>query len=228
MEKSVKKRFVRRMFDDIHLRYDLINTVLSFGTDNRWRGKTVKDMPAGGLVIDICGGGGQMANQLFSMKDFVGRVVIADLSPKMIAHAGRILDRKYADRYEVVVCDVERLPFKRAAFDGAISGFGLRNLTDLPLFTGEMRRVLRKEGVAKLLEIGHPKGKILGRCSDFISIGWRRFWRGYLRIGNMLTTIFPIHLEHFPLRRKSSRFLRMDGMRHRIANWPVEWRLYIN
>lgn len=210
LEESVKKRFVRRMFDDIHLRYDLINTVLSFGTDNRWRGKAVKDMPAGGLVIDICGGGGQMANQLFSMKDFVGRVVIADLSPKMIAHARRILDRRYADRYAVVVCDVERLPFKAAAFDGAISGFGLRNLTDLPSFTGEMRRVLRKDGVAKLLEIGHPKGKILGLLFRFY----------FYRLAPLLARIFtdrkyayyylPDSLRTFPPQEKILQVLA-DG-----------------
>ncbi len=195
------------MFDDIHLRYDLINTVLSFGADNRWRGKTVEDIAVCGSVIDLCGGGGQMAKRLFSTGDFAGRVVIADLSPKMIAHARKILDKRFGDRYTAVVCDVEKLPFKAGAFNGAISGFSLRNLADLPSFTAEMRRVLKKGGIARLLEIGHPKGMMLGLLFRFY----------FYRLAPLLAGIFtnkiyaykylPNSLRAFPPHEKTLRIL---------------------
>ncbi len=210
LKKAEKKRFIRRMFDDIHQRYDLINTVLSFGNDNRWRGRTVKDMPSGGLVIDLCGGGGQMAKQLFSMRDFVGQVVIVDLSPKMIAQTRRILHRRFGDRYAAIVCDVERLPFKAEVFDGAISGFSLRNLTDLLSFTKEVRRVMKKVGVARLLEIGHPKGKILGPLFRFY------FYRLAPLVASMLTnkkyaySYLPNSLKAFPPQEKTLQVLA-DG-----------------
>ncbi len=210
LEESDKKQFIRRMFDDIHLRYDLLNTILSFGADNRWRRKTAENMPADGLMIDLCGGGGQMAKKLLSTKGFIGRVLIADLSPKMIAHARKTLDRSFGDRYDIVVCDVERLPFKTGVFSGAISGFSLRNLTDLPSFTDEMRRVLKKGGVARILEIGHPQGQILGP-----------FFRFYFyRLAPLLTRIFtnkkyayeylPDSLKAFSTQEKILRVLS-DG-----------------
>ncbi len=210
LKKAEKKRFIRRMFDDIHQRYDLINTVLSFGNDNRWRGKTVTDMPSGGLVIDLCGGGGQMAKQLFSMRDFVGQVVIVDLSPKMLARARKILNGKFDDRYAAIVCDVERLPFKTEVFDGAISGFSLRNLTDLPLFTGEMRRVLKKSGVARLLEIGHPKGKILGPLFRFYFYRLAPLVAGIFTNRKYAYNYLPDSLKAFPPQKETLRILA-DG-----------------
>jgi demethylmenaquinone methyltransferase/2-methoxy-6-polyprenyl-1,4-benzoquinol methylase len=210
LNKIEKKRFVRRMFDDIHQKYDLINTILSFGNDNRWRTMTVTDMPSGGLVIDLCGGGGQMAKQLFSSKDFVGQIVIADLSLKMIANARKTIDRKFEDRCAAVVCDVERLPFKAGIFDGAISGFSLRNLTDLPSFTGEMRRVLKRGGIARLLEIGHPPGRVFGWLFRLY------FYRLAPLVARMLTTkkyaysYLPDSLKAFPKQEQILRILS-DG-----------------
>lgn len=148
-----------------------------------------------------------MAKHLFSTTDFTGRVVIADLSLKMIAHARKILNGKFGDRHAAIVCDVERLPFKAEVFDGAVSGFSLRNLTDLPEFTGEVRRVLKKGSVARLLEIGHPKGRILGPLFRLY------FYRLAPLVARMLTSkkyaysYLPCSLEAFPGQKEILRIL---------------------
>jgi demethylmenaquinone methyltransferase/2-methoxy-6-polyprenyl-1,4-benzoquinol methylase len=157
-----KKRFVRRMFDDIYPRYDLLNTILSSGMDDRWRKKAVEDVPPAGTIIDLCGGGGQLSRQLLERSDFQGKVVIADISPRMISQVRRVLGHgDYGRRYFAVICDVECLPFREGLFDAAISAFSLRNLDDLSTFSGETMRVLKRESCARFLEIGHPRGKIL-------------------------------------------------------------------
>ena len=160
MRHDHKKTFVKQMFDDIHGKYDFLNTLLSFGQDRRWRKKAVKDIPSNGLTIDLCAGGGQLSRLLLSRRDFVGSVVLADITLCMLKHYRRILSPKFDGRYFPVVCDAEKLPFKDCIFDGAVSAFSLRNLSDLEAFSNEVRRALKEDGRVRLLEIGHPKGRL--------------------------------------------------------------------
>lgn len=187
------------MFDDIYPRYDLINTILSSGMDKRWRKKAVKEIASGAVVIDLCGGGGQLAERLIERRDFQGQVVIADISAGMISQSRRILGPGgFGSRYSAVVCDVECLPFKDCVFDAAVSAFSLRNLENLPAFSGEARRVLKNGGRARLLEIGHPRGRILRVLFEFY----------FYRLGPLIARLFtdkkyaydylPVSLKIFP------------------------------
>jgi demethylmenaquinone methyltransferase/2-methoxy-6-polyprenyl-1,4-benzoquinol methylase len=162
LEQADKKIFVRRMFEDIHARYDLLNTILSFGQDVRWRRWTIRDMPRAGITIDLCSGGGELASELLSNPEFTGEVILADIAAPMLRHFSNIMATEYSGRYYPVVCDVEELPFKENVFEGAISAFGLRNLTDLGRFSSEVYRTIRPGGIAQFLEIAHPRNAILG------------------------------------------------------------------
>lgn len=155
------------MFDDISGRYDLLNTVLSFGQDKRWRRIAVADIPNDGIIIDLCSAGGEMAQELFARPGFKADIVLADISRNMLSLYRRILEPRFAGRYFPVVCDVEHLPFKADVFSGAMCAFGLRNLTYLPVFSCEVRRVLRPGGLARYLEIGHPKNRVIGAIFKF-------------------------------------------------------------
>jgi demethylmenaquinone methyltransferase/2-methoxy-6-polyprenyl-1,4-benzoquinol methylase len=116
----------------------------------------------------------------------------------MIAGTGKILKRKFDGRYMAVACDVERLPFKADVFDGAISGFSLRNLTDLSEFAKEVRRVLKKGGIARLLEIGHPKGRILGPFFRLYFYGLAPLVAKMLTTKNYAYSYLPRSLKAFP------------------------------
>ena len=49
---------VQSMFDAIAPRYDLVNRVMTFRLDVRWRKRAVKvlQLPAGSLVLDLAAG----------------------------------------------------------------------------------------------------------------------------------------------------------------------------
>ena len=147
-----KARAVRSMFDRVARRYDLVNRVMTFGLDVGWRRRTVEDLrlPAGARVIDVACGTGDLCNELERAGH---RPVGVDFSLGMLAHA--------TTTAPLVQGDALRLPFADASVDGVTSGFALRNVTDLEMLFGELRRVLRPAGRVALLETAEPDGRVM-------------------------------------------------------------------
>ena len=160
---------VRSMFDRIAGRYDLLNSVLSGGSDARWRRRAAKAtaLGPGGRALDVACGSGKLALELRRLAGPGGEVVGLDFSSAMLGVAGR-----HAPGPRYVRGDALRLPFPDAAFDAATIAFGLRNLADPQLGLEEMLRVLRPGGRAVVLEFVKPHPDLLGRA-----------YRAYLRHG---------------------------------------------
>jgi demethylmenaquinone methyltransferase/2-methoxy-6-polyprenyl-1,4-benzoquinol methylase len=177
-----EKAAVRSMFDRIAPRYDLLNRVLSAGTDVRWRRAAVDllELPSGGRVLDLCTG---TADLLVEALERSGRScgVGLDLSREMLRHgAAKLARRGLAERAALAQGDAERLPLRDATCDGALVAFGIRNLADPAAGLREIRRVLRPGGRAVVLEFAMPRG-LLGAL-------YRAYFRGVLpRVGGLLS-----------------------------------------
>jgi demethylmenaquinone methyltransferase/2-methoxy-6-polyprenyl-1,4-benzoquinol methylase len=149
---------VRTMFDRIAHRYDLVNTVLSLGTDGGWRRRAacVTGLTAGGSALDVACGSGKLTAQLARIAGPSGRVVGLDFSPEMLAIA-----RSHHPGVEFTEGDALSLPFEDASFDAATIAFGLRNLADPVRGLREMARVLKPGGHAVVLEfVKPPRGPV--------------------------------------------------------------------
>ena len=147
-----RERAVERMFDRAARRYDLLNRLLTFGLDRRWRRQSVRllDQPAGSLVADLACGTGDFCGEL----ERAGyRAVGLDFSAGMLRHANTSAPLTRAD--------VLRLPLPDGAVDGAVCGFALRNLADLETFFAEVARAVRPGGRIALLEIAEPPCRVL-------------------------------------------------------------------
>ena len=140
---------IRTMFSAIAGRYDLLNRVLSLGTDRSWRRKAcdLLDVTPGMLAADLCCGTGDLALEL---ADRGARVVGADFSHQMLTVAAAKGVARTAE------ADCLRLPFRDATFDRVTVGFGVRNFQDLSAGLAEIRRILRPGGVAGILEFARP------------------------------------------------------------------------
>ncbi len=141
------------MFDRIARRYDLLNTVLSFGADARWRRRTAgaTRLPAGGSALDVACGSGKLTAEL--NRAAAGGVVIGlDFSGRMLEVASAA---EPAPSY--VRGDGLRLPFPDGTFDAVTVAFGLRNYADPQRGLCEMHRVLRPGGRAVVLEFVRPR-----------------------------------------------------------------------
>jgi demethylmenaquinone methyltransferase/2-methoxy-6-polyprenyl-1,4-benzoquinol methylase len=141
------------MFDVIAPRYDLINRLLTFGLDARWRRRAIAmlDLSPSSAVLDIGCGTGDLTRALASLgHSSVG----LDLSLGMLraAHPGKA---------PLVQADAVALPIRTASAEAAISGFALRNFAELSSVLNELGRVLRPGARLSLLEVGQPHNPLL-------------------------------------------------------------------
>jgi len=148
---------VRRMFDRIAPRYDLLNRLMTAGLDRRWRelAADAAGLAPGGRVLDCCSGTGDLALALARRVGPQGEVVALDFSERMLARAREKLARAPAPT-RVVAADALALPFPDGHFDAATVAFGVRNLADLDAGIGELVRVVRPGGRVVILEITTP------------------------------------------------------------------------
>jgi ubiquinone/menaquinone biosynthesis methyltransferase len=145
---------VRRMFDRISPTYDLLNRLLSGGTDRRWRKRALAVLGAEappGTLFDCCAG-------TLDLTAAIGarwperKVIAGDFAPEML-RAGK---DKLPSSARALVCDAMQLPFVDGGLAGITNGFGMRNLADPQRGVREAFRVLGPGGVFVVLEFFKP------------------------------------------------------------------------
>lgn len=151
-EGAAKVRAVRDMFDAIAPRYDLVNRIMTFRLDVRWRRRAVSELglPHGALVLDLASGTGDLC---LDLRRAGYRPISIDLSLGMLR-----ADRSGSPR---VQADILRLPVPDGRVDGVTCGFALRNLVDLDAFFTELGRVVRPGGRIALLDVGVPRNRVV-------------------------------------------------------------------
>lgn len=146
---------VQAMFDRVAPRYDLLNALLSFGQDARWRGIAADAAdPAGGRVLDLAAGTGALSRDLIARG--AREVVALDLSWNMLAEGARRLDAAGVPDVRWVNGDARVLPFPDGAFDAVTIAFGLRNVPQPARALAEFARVVRPGGRLVVLEFAAP------------------------------------------------------------------------
>jgi demethylmenaquinone methyltransferase / 2-methoxy-6-polyprenyl-1,4-benzoquinol methylase len=150
---------VQAMFDRLASRYDLVNTILSGGSDARWRRRTARaaGLRGGGRALDVACGSGKLTRELLRATGTSGLVVGLDFSGGMLRVA-----TEQAAGPTYVRGDALRLPFAEGAFDAVTVAFGLRNFADPERGLREMARVLKPDGRALVLEFVRPHGGLVG------------------------------------------------------------------
>lgn len=159
---------VREMFDRIAPRYDLLNRVLSAGTDVRWRRRAVRALalPRGGRVLDVCSGTADLLLEALR-RDGRASGLGVDLSAGMLGRGlAKVRSAGLGARATWAVGDAASLPAPSGSFDGVMVAFGIRNVGDRPRALREMLRILRTGGRVVVLEFSLPEG-IFGHIYRF-------------------------------------------------------------
>ena len=175
---DAKRQYNQSLFTTIAGRYDLITRLLSFGRDQRWKSALIAlaGIAPGERVLDLACGTGDLA---FAAARRGAHVTGLDLTPTMIANARvRAKREAAAERVQWSVGDMTSLPVADASFDVVTTGYGLRNVPDLPAALAEIHRVLRPGGRLYSLDFDRPEAAWLRRIYllylDVVggSLGW--------------------------------------------------------
>ena len=205
---------VRAMFAEIAARYDLLNRLLSFGVDRRWRRRTVTLVPPSGdgPVLDVCTGTADLALAYRRAAKARVEVVGADFCRPMLL-IGRAKSRRAGARVTLVEADAQQLPFPDGTFQIVSVAFGLRNLSDTDRGLAEMVRVCRPGGRVAVLEFGLPRAWPVGAL-----YGWY-FRRVLPRIGQALArnrqaayNYLPASVGQFPQDEALAERIRAAGL----------------
>lgn len=152
-----KATAVQGMFSEIAPRYDLLNHLLSLNIDKRWRRRAVdvlltNNSPAG-CYLDACAGTLDLSVELAKRAKFSGDVIASDFAYPMLANGVHKIGSKPIRTF----CgDAMRLAIADDTFDGAMVGFGVRNLASVTDGVRELTRVLKPGGKLVILEFTTP------------------------------------------------------------------------
>jgi demethylmenaquinone methyltransferase/2-methoxy-6-polyprenyl-1,4-benzoquinol methylase len=156
-EGNGKKIQVRQMFNNIAPRYDFLNRFLSLGIDILWRKKAISLLKRRSpkRILDIATGTADLAFEALALHP--DKITGIDISENMLdVGRNKIRNRGLDSRIELMQADSENLPFEDESFDAVTVAFGVRNFENLDKGLTEMRRVLKENGMAVILEFSKP------------------------------------------------------------------------
>lgn len=181
---------LHRIFTAVPTRYDLVNRIITWGMDARWRrlaaGACITRQPQ--KVLDLCCGTGDLALCIAHLTGNNVQITGLDYSLPMLAIATRKTQTLgLANRFSFIYGDVASLPFRDSCFDCIGISFAFRNLTYRnPLakrYLAEIQRVLRPGGRFVIVESGQPANVIIRKLFH-LYLRWFVFPTGYLASGN--------------------------------------------
>jgi len=220
-----KSRRVLAHFDSVAARYDLMNTILSFGIHYLWKRTAIQLLAPkpGERLLDVCGGTGDLSVAALRALESNGRVVLCDFNRAMI-QTGRRKQSQAALRKKVfyVQGDAEQLSFPDHSFDAVMVGFGIRNLTHMEKSFKEIYRVLVPGGRMMCLEFSKPTNALFRWLYDIYSLHIMPLL-GEIIVGNRRAyTHLPESIRTFPLPDRLTEILVAIGFRqvryHKLTN----------
>ncbi|MHC1738046.1 MAG: bifunctional demethylmenaquinone methyltransferase/2-methoxy-6-polyprenyl-1,4-benzoquinol methylase UbiE [Ignavibacteriaceae bacterium] len=157
-DKAERPKKIRRIFESIAFRYDLLNHLLSFGMDFYWRKKALKLTGVGPdtVLLDVACGTGDFAVE--ARKQGVKNIIGADFSYNMLNLFNRKCDWIKGKNLQTAA---EFLPLKDESVTNITVAFGVRNFYDIPTAFENFHRVLTRNGKITILEFRLPKSRPL-------------------------------------------------------------------
>ncbi|MGF1458795.1 MAG: bifunctional demethylmenaquinone methyltransferase/2-methoxy-6-polyprenyl-1,4-benzoquinol methylase UbiE [Leptolyngbyaceae cyanobacterium] len=155
---------IQQLFDRIAPVYDDFNQQLSLGLHQVWKQMAVDwcDAQTGDTCLDVCCGSGDLALLLAHRVGTTGQVYGLDFAAAQLAIARQKAAAKARlSAVHWIEGDALALPFEDNQFDAVTMAYGLRNLTNLSQGLSEIRRVLKPDAKAAILDFHRPASQWL-------------------------------------------------------------------
>ena len=196
-----KWAYVVNSLQEILPSYELASSRISLFMDRRMRAEAVAfAVSRGDLVLDLGSGPGTLSKVVAGAG---GDPVLLDASRAML---------KASAFPNTVQAVFEYLPFREGVFDGAVSGFAVRDAHDLKAALGQLSGVLRPGARFAICDLGKPddllRALIVGMYLRVVPsvIGLATAGRVGLRYGSLYDT-YVLVLRNSELKALLSRYL---------------------
>ncbi len=166
-----KEKTVQNMFSAIARYYDLNNSLLSFGLHHGWKRKTLDllDLQANNTVLDIGAGTADLSILAAGRVGEKGRIIATDLNEPMLSIGKKKIQTRQLKQVRCALANAECLPFPDASFDAILTGFCMRNVSDLNQALREIYRLLKPGGKMACLDFSTPVFPPFRKLYDFYS-----------------------------------------------------------
>lgn len=141
---------VIEVFDRISEKYDLLDSIISWGLDQHWRKDVVRmlDLKPEMIVVD-CGAGTGKLSAIIKKDCPKCQLNVVDINERM-------LRRDLFTGVKFYVGSVENIPMNEGSVDRVASAFLTRNVQKLERYFSEVYRILKKGGIFVNLDIFNP------------------------------------------------------------------------
>jgi|TARA_B100000809_G_C15138296_1_gene531665 demethylmenaquinone methyltransferase/2-methoxy-6-polyprenyl-1,4-benzoquinol methylase len=214
-----KKEQIVAMFDGIASTYDLLNRLITFRMDIRWRKQVSKIVHKKNPknILDVATGTGDLAIELSHSH---AKIIGIDISQNMLDIGQEKLKKLHLEhKINMKLGDAEALSFNDRNFDAITVGFGVRNFQNLNQGLKEIQRVLKPGGQLVILETSVPQNFLLRK-------GYQLYTRAIIPIFGALFTKDKMAYEYlsssaisFPHGKCFNDILETNGFKN-ISNYP--------
>ena len=164
-----KSNLVKKIFENVSGRYDLMNDFMSLGIHRVWK-KSMLDWLAprrGQSLIDVAGGTGDIAFNFIKRAKTGANATILDLTESMMIEGKKkTIDLPEETQINWVCGDAMRMPFSDSTFDVYTISFGIRNVTNISKTLSEAYRVLKPGGRLMILEFSSVNNDLISWIYD--------------------------------------------------------------
>ena len=164
-----KSNLVKKLFENVSGRYDLMNDFMSLGIHRVWK-KSMLDWLAprrGQSLIDVAGGTGDIAFNFIKRAKTGANATILDLTESMMIEGKKkTIDLPEESQINWVCGDAMRMPFSDSTFDVYTISFGIRNVTNISKTLSEAYRVLKPGGRLMILEFSSVNNDLISWIYD--------------------------------------------------------------
>jgi len=205
-----KKQKVKNIFDDISGKYDLLNHLLSFGIDKRWRKKALKltGVNENTFLLDVACGTGDVAIE--ARRQGVQKIIGADFSHNMLSLFNKKSNWIIGNNVQMVA---EQMPFRDNTFTNITVAFGVRNFYNIQEGFNSFYRVLKSGGKATIIEFSMPKNKLFAGLYKFYFKRILPFIGGLISGNRKAYTYLPESVEEFDMKVDLVKLLQNSGFR---------------
>lgn len=164
-----KSNLVKKIFENVSGRYDLMNDFMSLGIHRVWK-ESMLDWLAprrGQSLIDVAGGTGDIAFNFIKRAKTGANATILDLTESMMIEGKKkTIDLPEESQINWVCGDAMRMPFSDSTFDVYTISFGIRNVTNISKTLSEAYRVLKPGGRLMILEFSSVNNDLISWIYD--------------------------------------------------------------